>query len=202
MEMILILGFGALLIFFMMNSRKKQRQQQEKLSSGLVIGARVMTTFGVFGTVVDVIEEENKVSIESGPGTILTVHRQAIGTIEEPVGAADGDLDVTDSVDADRLDDDLRNTEIPDDLSSLTPEDPAADREADAVGAGDDAEAAAGDESTTDPVDATDGSDANVADADSDDSATTDTETTGTDGEDSDSDESDPTDQDSSGDRR
>lgn len=181
MEMILILGFGALLIFFMMNSRKKQRQQQEKLSSGLVIGARVMTTFGVFGTVVDVIEEENKVSIESGPGTILTVHRQAIGTIEEPVGAADADLDATDSVDADRLDDDLRNTEIPDDLSSLTPEDPAADSEAD-------------------PVDATDGADADVAD--SDDSATTDAETTGTDGEDSDSDESDPTDQDSSGDRR
>src|SRR5690625_5138806 len=132
MEMILILGFGALLIFFMMNSRKKQRQQQEKLSSGLVIGARVMTTFGVFGTVVDVVEEENKVTIESGPGTILTVHRQAIGTIEEPLGAMDSDLDEADHADADRLDDDLRNTEIPDDLSSLTPDDSAEDRDADA----------------------------------------------------------------------
>lgn len=114
MEMILILGFGALLIFFMMNSRKKQRQQQEKLSTGLVPGARVMTTFGVFGTVVDVLPEENKVTIESNPGTLLTVHRQAIGQIEAPVS------DVP-------LDDDLADTEVPDDLSSLTPADDRTD---------------------------------------------------------------------------
>lgn len=114
MEMILILGFGALLIFFMMNSRKKQRQQQEKLSTGLVPGARVMTTFGVFGTVVDVLPEENKVTLESGPGTLLTVHRQAIGQIEAP--AADVPLD-----------DDLAGTEVPDDLSSLTPADERTD---------------------------------------------------------------------------
>ena len=110
MEMILILGFGALLIFFMMNSRKKQRQQQEKLSTGLVPGARVMTSFGVFGTVVEVLPEENKVVIESGPGTVLTVHRQAIGTIEQPVADTP-------------LDDELGGTEVPDDLSSLTPVD-------------------------------------------------------------------------------
>ena len=110
MEMILILGFGALLIFFMMNSRKKQRQQQEKLSTGLVPGARVMTSFGVFGTVVEVLPEENKVVIESGPGTVLTVHRQAIGTIEQPVAETP-------------LDDELGGTEVPDDLSSLTPVD-------------------------------------------------------------------------------
>jgi preprotein translocase subunit YajC len=108
--MILILGFGALLIFFMMNSRKKQRQQQEKLSTGLVPGARVMTSFGVFGTVVEVLPEENKVVIESGPGTVLTVHRQAIGTIEQPVADTP-------------LDDELGGTEVPDDLSSLTPVD-------------------------------------------------------------------------------
>lgn len=108
MEMILILGFGALLIFFMMNSRKKQRQQQEKLSTGLVPGARVMTSFGVFGTVVEVMPEENKVVIESGPGTVLTVHRQAIGQIEQPVADTP-------------LDDELGGTEVPDDLSSLTP---------------------------------------------------------------------------------
>lgn len=110
MEMILILGFGALIIFFMMNSRKKQKQQQEKLSTGLVPGARVMTTFGVFGTVIDVLPEENKVTIESGPGTVLTVHRQAIGQIEAPAE----DLP---------LDDNLAGAQVPDDLSSLTPED-------------------------------------------------------------------------------
>ena len=127
MEMILILGFGALLIFFMMNSRKKQRQQQEKLSTGLVPGARVMTSFGVFGTVVEVLPEENKVVIESGPGTVLTVHRQAIGTIEQPVADTP-------------LDDELGGTEVPDDLSSLTPvdEDRAGTTEARSGGAAED----------------------------------------------------------------
>ena len=145
MEMILILGFGALLIFFMMNSRKKQRQQQEKLSTGLVPGARVMTTFGVFGTVVDVLPGENKVTIESNPGTLLTVHRQAIGQIEAPVS------DVP-------LDDDLADTEVPDDLSSLTPADDRTDAvedvpapEADETAASDDAaEAEVGESAASD----------------------------------------------------
>ena len=122
MEMILILGFGALLIFFMMNSRKKQRQQQEKLSTGLVPGASVMTTFGVFGTVLDVMPEENKVTIEAGPGTVLTVQRQAIGQIEEPVDAGLHGAGAADA-DADRVDADLGDTQIPDDLSSLAPTD-------------------------------------------------------------------------------
>ena len=42
-------------------------------------GAKVMTTFGVFGTVLSIDEENNQVTIESGPGTVLRVHRQAIG---------------------------------------------------------------------------------------------------------------------------
>lgn len=187
MEMILILGFGALLIFFMMNSRKKQRQQQEKLSSGLVIGARVMTTFGVFGTVIDVIEEENKVTIESGPGSVLTIHRQAIGQIEEPVGAAD--LDEADGGDADRLDDDLRSTEVPDDLSSLTTEDSASDGEADAPALDRDA--------VTDPdSDATDSADFDTEHtgpvaADTDEAAGDAAESDGTDSDGTDSDGSD-----------
>jgi preprotein translocase subunit YajC len=57
-----------------------------------------------------VLPEENKVVIESGPGTVLTVHRQAIGTIEQPVADTP-------------LDDELGGTEVPDDLSSLTPVD-------------------------------------------------------------------------------
>ncbi len=106
-----MVALGALLIFMMFNSRKKQRAQQEKLATGLVPGARVMTSFGVFGTVLDTDLENNKVTIEAGPGTVLTVHRQAIGTIEAPAAAA-GD----ESVDL------PADTQVPDDLSSLEPE--------------------------------------------------------------------------------
>lgn len=183
MEMILILGFGALLIFFMMNSRKKQRQQQEKLSSGLVVGARVMTTFGVFGTVVDVMPEENKVTIEAGPGTMLTVHRQAIGQIDEPVDAGlTGGADT----DADRVDADFGDTQIPDDLSSLTPSDANEQRRDAAVDPLD--HAAADDVSVDEPAD-TAGAGAEAAD---------DSSTTISDGDDAE----DVDDVDSDGDRR
>ncbi|SMY11000.1 preprotein translocase subunit YajC [Brevibacterium jeotgali] len=168
MEMILILGFGALLIFFMMNSRKKQRQQQEKLSSGLVVGARVMTTFGVFGTVVDVLPEENKVTIEAGPGTVLTVHRQAIGQIDEPVDA--GLHDAGADTDSDRVDADLGDTQIPDDLSSLTPTD-AHDDEHGTAGAPIDGDADVDERADADDsrADAADGSSRETSDPDADD---------------------------------
>lgn len=154
MEMILILGFGALLIFFMMNSRKKQRQQQEKLSTGLVPGARVMTTFGVFGTVVDVMPEENKVTIEAGPGTTFTVHRQAVGSIEGPDEPADADPNGTGAADADRVDADLGDTQIPDDLSSLAPSDADDDERGTAADPIDDAVASDG--SDDEPADTDD----------------------------------------------
>lgn len=164
MEMILILGFGALLIFFMMNSRKKQRQQQEKLSTGLVPGARVMTTFGVFGTVVDVMPEENKVTIEAGPGTVLTVHRQAIGSIEEPVEAPDAGLSEAGFAEADpsdRVDADLDATRVPDDLSSLTGDDA---HERDSVGR--DGQRESGDEAADDADGTADSADDAAAETD------------------------------------
>ncbi len=59
----------------------------EQIKTNLVPGATVMTTFGVFGTVVSIDEENNQVTIESGPGTTLRVHRQAIGQIDTPATA-------------------------------------------------------------------------------------------------------------------
>jgi preprotein translocase subunit YajC len=47
-----------------------------------------MTNFGVFGTILSIDEEDNRVELESTPGTVLTVHRQTIArvidTAEEP----------------------------------------------------------------------------------------------------------------------
>ena len=88
MDIVLLVALGALLLFFMFNSRRRQKAQQEKLSTGLVPGAQVMTTFGMFGEVVDVDDDGIKVTIETTPGTRLTVHKQAIGQIEPPAAAA------------------------------------------------------------------------------------------------------------------
>ena len=104
MDLLIPLALAALLIFFLFNSRRKQKARAEQIKTGLVTGATVMTTFGVFGTVMSIDEENNQVTIESGPGTILRVHRQAIGQINNPeteAGAAANDaVDPVDSTDA------------------------------------------------------------------------------------------------------
>lgn len=94
-NLLIMLALGALLIFMMVSSRRKQKARQEQISRGLVPGARVMTGAGIFGTVVSVDEDTNQVTIESGPGTQLIVHRQAIGQIEvdEPAAPAEPSSD-------------------------------------------------------------------------------------------------------------
>jgi preprotein translocase subunit YajC len=83
--MLLIFGF---LIFSMFRRSKKAQQQQQELRSTLAPGVEVMTTMGLFGTIVSVDTEENKAVIELSPGTTATVHLQAIGKAVEPVAAA------------------------------------------------------------------------------------------------------------------
>jgi preprotein translocase subunit YajC len=83
--MLLIFGF---LIFSMFRRSKKAQQQQQELRSTLAPGVEVMTTMGLFGTIVSVDTEENKAVIELSPGTTATVHLQAIGKAVEPAAAA------------------------------------------------------------------------------------------------------------------
>jgi preprotein translocase subunit YajC len=73
-----MLAVLAILVFFMFrNSRKRQREASE-LQQKVQVGADVMTNFGVFGTILDIDEENNKVQLETSPGTVLTVHRQVV----------------------------------------------------------------------------------------------------------------------------
>ena len=72
----------AALIFFMFRSSRRRQKQASELQKQVVPGATVMTNFGVFGTIVSIDEETNKVELETSPGHILTVHRQTIGRVE------------------------------------------------------------------------------------------------------------------------
>lgn len=87
-----LLFFGVIIVVIVglmfRNGRKRQRDQAA-LASGLKPGAEVMTSFGVYGTIVSIDEEENKVVLQTGPGSELTIHRQAVGRVVTPV-ADDG----------------------------------------------------------------------------------------------------------------
>jgi preprotein translocase subunit YajC len=112
---ILLFVMLGLFIFMMFRRNKKTQQQQTQLQSRFAPGVEVMTSFGLYGRIVEIDEEENKVLLELSPGNTATVHRQAVTKIVEPVVAAE------------------EETVVPDDASSLTTE--TADRPAPAADA-------------------------------------------------------------------
>lgn len=87
--LLMLAALGLLIIFMFRSSRKRQaaaRELQEKMQPGV----EVMLQSGIFGTVVSIDEETNRVTVQSGPGTSLIIHRNAIASIvPEPVVVAD-----------------------------------------------------------------------------------------------------------------
>lgn len=86
--MILLLVVFAGLIFFMFRSNRKRQKQQAELQESLKPGTEIMTSAGFYGTIIRVDTAENKVWIESTPGTILVIHPQAIGRVIPPTATA------------------------------------------------------------------------------------------------------------------
>ena len=101
---IVLFAMLGIFIFMMFRRNKKTKEQQATLQSQFAPGVEVMTSFGLFGRIVSMDDEENKVVLELSPGNLATVHRQAVTKIVEPVVAAD------------------EPTAVPDDASSLTAE--------------------------------------------------------------------------------
>lgn len=81
---IIMLAVLAVLIFFMFRNSRKRQADARELQSKVQAGAKVMTNFGVFGTILSIDEEDNQVLLETSPGTVLTVHRQTIARVVEP----------------------------------------------------------------------------------------------------------------------
>ncbi|MCI4657526.1 preprotein translocase subunit YajC [Cryobacterium zhongshanensis] len=95
-----MLAVLALLVFFMFRNGRKRQKEQASLQSQMVAGANVMTNFGMYGTILSIDEEANKVELEIAPGTVVQMHRQAISRVVEPaVTADDADAELESSVD-------------------------------------------------------------------------------------------------------
>ncbi|TFB90405.1 preprotein translocase subunit YajC [Cryobacterium algoricola] len=97
---LVMLAVLALLVFFMFRNGRKRQKEQASLQSQMVAGANVMTNFGMYGTILSIDEEANKVELEIAPGTVVQMHRQAISRVVEPaVTADDADAELESSVD-------------------------------------------------------------------------------------------------------
>lgn len=86
---ILLFAMLGVFVFMMFRRNKKTQQQQAQLQSKFAPGVEVMTSFGLYGRIVEIDDEENKVLLELSPGNTATVHRQAVTKIVEPVIAAE-----------------------------------------------------------------------------------------------------------------
>lgn len=83
---LIMFGLIAVLIFFMFRNGKKRQRAMQELQSNLRPGAEVMLQSGIFATIEDIDDEENRVTVRSGTSTIV-VHRNAIGQVVTPVDA-------------------------------------------------------------------------------------------------------------------
>jgi preprotein translocase subunit YajC len=94
---LVMLAVLAVLVFFMFRNSRKRKRDQEDLQATMIAGANVMTNFGMYGTIIAIDEEANKVELQIAPGVIVEIHRQTIARVVEPVVA---DEDGDESVDA------------------------------------------------------------------------------------------------------
>lgn len=80
---ILLVGIAAML-YFQIRKQKRAAQEQQKLQNSLQAGDRVMTTSGLFGTVVET--SDDSIELEIATGVTTTWLRQAV---REKVDTAD-----------------------------------------------------------------------------------------------------------------
>ncbi len=81
-----ILLIGVVFYLLIMRPARNRQKKQAEMMSALAPGSRVMTTAGVYGTLVAI--EDDDAEIEIAPGVVIRVVKAAIGKVIEPETAS------------------------------------------------------------------------------------------------------------------
>ena len=81
MFLLIMLPLLLVYMFFMMRGPKKKQQEHQKMVSSLSKNDRIRTIGGIFGTVLDVREDEIVLKIDESTNTKMRVSPQAIATV-------------------------------------------------------------------------------------------------------------------------
>jgi len=96
LPLLLMFGLLGVMMYFMTRRQRRAQEQQQALQNSLTVGDRVMTTSGLYGTVVDT-DNETTISIEIAPGVetewLRAAVREKVGDVEEADEIADDDDD-------------------------------------------------------------------------------------------------------------
>ncbi|MCT2583187.1 preprotein translocase subunit YajC [Actinophytocola sp. S1-96] len=112
LPMLLLFGLLGVMMYFMSRRQRRAQEQQMQLQNSLAVGDRVMTTSGLYGTVVDV-SDDSKIGIEIAPGFETEWLRAAV---REKVGPeVEDDEDVVED-DDETVDDELDTVEDRDEV--------------------------------------------------------------------------------------
>lgn len=88
-SLLIIVAIFAIMIIFMFRSQSRRKRAAQDTQRQVVDGARIRTTFGVYGTVIE--GDDRNVIVEVAPGTRIKMLRQAIAVVvpdDEPDGVA------------------------------------------------------------------------------------------------------------------
>jgi preprotein translocase subunit YajC len=119
-SLILLLALPVV-VFWMLRSQRRRAAQQQSVQRGAQIGDEIMTTSGIFGSIVDEDEDAGTVVLEIAPGTRITMIRGGIARVltededdeaeddDDLVEVGDTDDDAGPAVDADSAEGPLRS---------------------------------------------------------------------------------------------
>jgi preprotein translocase subunit YajC len=112
LPMLLLFGLLGVMMYFMSRRQRRAQEQQVALQNSLAVGDRVMTTSGLYGTVVDTSDDAS-IGIEIAPGVETEWLRAAVREKVGPEVEDDEDL-VEDADDAEyeTVEDDTVDDEV------------------------------------------------------------------------------------------
>ncbi|MER7208770.1 preprotein translocase subunit YajC [Streptosporangium sp. NPDC000239] len=96
-SLIMIALMVVVFYFLLIRPQRKRQQEQAQMQNSLTPGTRIMTTTGLFATVVAIDAED--VILEIAPGVETRWVKAAIGRVVGPVDDTQGDAENTDTVD-------------------------------------------------------------------------------------------------------
>ena len=88
-SLLIIVAIFAVMMIFMFRSQSRRKRAAQDTQRQVIDGARIRTTFGVYGTIIE--GDDRNVIVEVAPGTRIKMLRQAIAAVvpdDEPDGVA------------------------------------------------------------------------------------------------------------------
>jgi preprotein translocase subunit YajC len=119
LPMLLLFGLLGVMMYFMSRRQRRAQEQQVQLQNSLSVGDRVMTTSGLYGTVVDT-SDDSTITLEISEGIetewLRAAVREKVGPVvedDEDVEDADDELEVAE--------DEVADEDVRDDTKDAAP---------------------------------------------------------------------------------